>query len=445
MAHVFISAGVGLAALQADPTHPNKMNFRGVLVRLDEPSTKAPSGSRGHRILVPSDVAQRRLKTLIGMGLNYSASLDKHEQRRKVGTIQKAWIDGQDVYVEGTVWKRDFPETERDLKQPGLGMSMEIGEVSVEDENANIWKLTDFHFMGATILRKTAAAYLKTSAIAAQAEGRNNMAVAKRKATGSLAASFAKALVPLVTEIKSQGVQLRQMNAKIAHIASANDETAELDATGDEDEFDALFAADDEKKKPFPPSKTDDSLEEEDAPAEDEGDEDDEDVKAEGDDESDKPGELNKGATNRGSKTYSMNKVGPTINKGIAAAVKAGMADLQSQIAAMISPLAATVERQGKQIAVLAKAAKATKVQVEAAAAVTERRSATTLDPTAVSILQRGGINVADLQASGQKLQVHEVDDLLRGLNMNVTDRAALKNKLTHAGFMDEGFVQRAN
>jgi hypothetical protein len=52
--------------------HPNKMPFRGLLVRLDEPSDEPPFGSKGHRILAPVDVARKRLSSIKGMGLNYS-------------------------------------------------------------------------------------------------------------------------------------------------------------------------------------------------------------------------------------------------------------------------------------------------------------------------------------------------------------------------------------
>ena len=143
---------LGSININADQTHPNKMRFRGVLVRLDEPSTRPPNGADGHRIFVPTDVAQKRLLTLVGMGLNYAEDLDGHAQRRKVGVIQRAYIKGKDLWVEGIVWKHDFPEAQSDLKQRNLGMSMEIGQVEVDDTQADVWVLNDFYFLGATIL-----------------------------------------------------------------------------------------------------------------------------------------------------------------------------------------------------------------------------------------------------------------------------------------------------
>jgi hypothetical protein len=55
----------GAVSLTAS-SHPNEMKFTGVLVRLDEASTKPPNGSDGHKIYVPTAVAKRRLSSLIG-------------------------------------------------------------------------------------------------------------------------------------------------------------------------------------------------------------------------------------------------------------------------------------------------------------------------------------------------------------------------------------------
>jgi len=63
MSHGLHIVGMELEQVEAGVQHPNKMKFRGVLVRLDEASTKPPNGSGGHKILVSTDVAKRRLST----------------------------------------------------------------------------------------------------------------------------------------------------------------------------------------------------------------------------------------------------------------------------------------------------------------------------------------------------------------------------------------------
>ena len=146
-----------------DSGHVNKLPFKGILLLLDEASTKPPHGSRGHRIYVPTAVAKKQLNDLIGMAVNYAPKgLDSHETRHKVGVITKAWIVGNKVLVSGSIWKKDFPEAARDLKRSGLGMSMELADVYVRDEDEPVWHLEGFVFTGATLLFKSAAAYYGT-------------------------------------------------------------------------------------------------------------------------------------------------------------------------------------------------------------------------------------------------------------------------------------------
>jgi hypothetical protein len=70
------------------PTAP----FRGVLTLVDTPSDRAPSGARGHRVLLTRAAAEQALPSLLGMGLDYTPALDRHDTRRKVGIITEANI-----------------------------------------------------------------------------------------------------------------------------------------------------------------------------------------------------------------------------------------------------------------------------------------------------------------------------------------------------------------
>jgi hypothetical protein len=142
-------------------------------------------------------------------------------------------MEDKDVKIAGFVWKKDFPKAEQDFKRKDLGTSMELADVYVKNEHANIWELNDFEFTGATILKRNAAAYTKTSLSAAAKaavlgeEGENNMSKKvrtddkKRKVaaagehirsrgngdlalmTQAISGSFTSALGPLVSEIKA--------------------------------------------------------------------------------------------------------------------------------------------------------------------------------------------------------------------------------------------------
>ncbi len=90
--------------------HPNRAAFSGVLTMVDMPSQRAPSGARGHLVVLTRRAAEAALPSLLGMALDYSPSLDRHDVRRKVGVITRAEIVGRNVELGGYLFARDFPE-----------------------------------------------------------------------------------------------------------------------------------------------------------------------------------------------------------------------------------------------------------------------------------------------------------------------------------------------
>jgi hypothetical protein len=192
--------------------HPNRVAFRGVLTFVDVPSDSAPAGARGHRVMLKRAATERAIPSLLGMGLDYAPSLDRHDARRKVGVITQAEIgqaaaamkgsgaslrlDGrgrpsphgpsahgpsanstslhsrsphsqsaQSLAVGGFLYARDFPELVREIRAKGpkvLGMSYEIAEAKIEDIGAEVWAVSDFTFTGAAVLRRDKAAYKQT-------------------------------------------------------------------------------------------------------------------------------------------------------------------------------------------------------------------------------------------------------------------------------------------
>jgi hypothetical protein len=168
--------------------HPNRLAFRGVLTLVDAPSDRPPAGARGHRVLLTRQAAERALPSLLGMGLDYTPTLDAHDARRKVGIITSAEInfiaanqrrstriknedeigvhprESAAIEVQGYLFARDFPEIVRELRAGGrrLGMSYEVADARIEDARAPVWRLTEVTFTGAAILRRDKAAYRNT-------------------------------------------------------------------------------------------------------------------------------------------------------------------------------------------------------------------------------------------------------------------------------------------
>ncbi|MGA8111183.1 MAG: hypothetical protein WB974_17230, partial [Acidobacteriaceae bacterium] len=115
--------------------HPNRARFTGVLTRVDEPSTKPPSGARGHRVILTRAAALAALPSLLGMAVDYVPSWDGHDARRKCGIITEADVEGSRLHVAGYLYAKDFPEVERQVRHGltnAMGMSWELADAHVE-------------------------------------------------------------------------------------------------------------------------------------------------------------------------------------------------------------------------------------------------------------------------------------------------------------------------
>jgi len=97
--------------------HPNRAAFRGVLTMVDVASQRAPSGAKGHLVMLTKQAAEAALPSLLGMALDYAPALDRHDVRRKVGVITRAEIEGRNLKVGGYLFARDFPEIVKEISQ----------------------------------------------------------------------------------------------------------------------------------------------------------------------------------------------------------------------------------------------------------------------------------------------------------------------------------------
>lgn len=73
-------------------------------------------------------------------------------------------IPGQ-LAVAGYLFAHDFPDVVNEIRSrpdSTLGMSWEIADASVPNQDALIWTVTNFTFTGAAVLRRDRAAYPQT-------------------------------------------------------------------------------------------------------------------------------------------------------------------------------------------------------------------------------------------------------------------------------------------
>ena len=157
--------------------HPNRLPFEGVLTLVDVPSDKAPSGSRGHRVVLTREAAEAALPCLMGMAVGYKAGWDGHDARQKCGIITSAELQENRLEVSWYLFARDFPEMDDELGHDGLmGMSYELADAHVADMRSTIWTLTRATFTGAAILLRDKAAYRGTTFKVQSAERTNKTA-----------------------------------------------------------------------------------------------------------------------------------------------------------------------------------------------------------------------------------------------------------------------------
>jgi hypothetical protein len=146
--------------------HPNRVPFEGVLTVVNTPSDKAPSGARGHKVMLTREAVESALASLLGMAIDYRPGWDGHDARCKIGIVTEADLKGKKLVVKGYLYARDFPDVTKEIQAhspEALGMSYELADARVEDMRAEIWKLTRVTFTGAAILLREKAAYKETS------------------------------------------------------------------------------------------------------------------------------------------------------------------------------------------------------------------------------------------------------------------------------------------
>lgn len=503
-AEVAVECG-DLCGVEKDSDHPNKSNFTGTLLIVDEPSTRPPNGADGHRILVPKDIAKKKLNTLIGMGINYQPNkLQSHNPRHKVGVITKAWIEGNQVKCSGIIYAKDFPEAARELKGSNIGMSMELANVLVKNKNDTVWKLIDFHFTGATALYKNSAAYQKTS-LAAQAAERELQSLIggvmsdknKKKSKnlsgssrtlGNLVTLMSQSVGKAISEgLKPFGEKLETIAASVQeHGASINELVAShaagsINAGNDEDESSndgAINASGDDSSIA---ASADDELE---AAGYDDGDsaqaakgmtkvkakkakdDDDEESSSDDDDSSydddidsqlaklSAPAKGTKAGPDEESSDPDLGQLNKNAkNKGHKTSVNAAAVKTIRQIAASannrINSLKAETKKLRKKLSASTKNQKALETQVEDMQSQIEDFT-NTMAPKALPadvrmLLSKGGFDVNELHASGRKLTVAEVDNMFAsvGVSLNPTERMTMKNHLLEKDLMEQGEMDR--
>lgn len=151
-------------------THINKMPFSGICLKADTPSDYTPNGA-DKPVAFSADAINNAISTFADMGVNCvydrwdspEYALTGHDQRFKIGVVEKAELTENGVMINGCLWQNDFRDVCFQIKnaKDSLGFSVEVSVNDMKDKG-DCYLVTDFTFTGVAILYKNLAAFRET-------------------------------------------------------------------------------------------------------------------------------------------------------------------------------------------------------------------------------------------------------------------------------------------
>lgn len=260
---VFLQANA--ISVTLDNLHPNAMRFTGTCMFLNTPSDYTPNGV-DRPVVLSSDEAEKCASTMNLMGINCDYDpwlfpdelMTAHNQRNKIGVVEKCWVDGDELKFTGIMYKNDFPDIADFIKKTVDSLGFSVEAMFNLREHEDYIEMADVEFTGVAMLFKNAAAYQNTyiAEIAAKAAKGKQMekqeiqnlieetikaqleanAKAEQAKVEAQELATAKAEVERLTaECSAKDATIAEKDAKIAELEKAvADKDAEIEASAKE-------------------------------------------------------------------------------------------------------------------------------------------------------------------------------------------------------------------
>lgn len=149
--------------------HINKLPFTATFMIIGTPSDGTPCGAE-MPIILDMDAAKASVDTMNLMGIDCVWSdwfpedcMTGHDPRNIIGVVQSAYIEGNEMKMQGIIYSNNFPDIAFFIKNatPSLGFSMEcIADIEARDDGYE--HMSNVMFTGVAILFKNLAAYEST-------------------------------------------------------------------------------------------------------------------------------------------------------------------------------------------------------------------------------------------------------------------------------------------
>lgn len=165
-----------------------------------------------------------------------------------------------------------------------------------------------------------------------------------------------------------------------------------------------------------------------------------------------KPGEVNHAMKTKGRKSTTTDVGAEAFGKkpfpglksrGVSASARTVLASIQAKAERAVKKIelrAAAAEKKNRKLqGTIGKL----QAQVERYAEAEERRSISQIPRDVSNLAAKAGVDLREIQASGQPMTTEQVDQILATVDLDPTTKMTMKNKLLQAGLMEQGQINR--
>lgn len=202
-------------------SHSNKMRFTATVMYLDQYSDGIPDGTVWSKIFLEKSECEKALDTMNLMGINCvwkdwgttDWQFTGHDPRNKIGVVENTYIEGNELKIDGIIYKNDFQDISRFIKNvmDSIGFSIEASFNEWEETEEGVI-IRDVEFTGVSMLFKNCAAYSETyiEKLSASKKGKEIMTQEERN---TFIEEVTKSIMAKINEAQEQEKQASELEA----------------------------------------------------------------------------------------------------------------------------------------------------------------------------------------------------------------------------------------
>lgn len=214
-------------------SHSNKMRFTATIMYLDQYSDGIPDGTVWSKIFLEKSECEKALDTMNLMGINCvwkdwgttDWQFTGHDPRNKIGVVENTYIEGNELKIDGIIYKNDFQDISRFIKNvmDSIGFSIEASFNEWEETEEGVI-IRDVEFTGVSMLFKNCAAYSDTyiETLSASKKDKEIMTQEERNTFVEEVTNSVMAKINEAQEQEKQASELEALKAQIETLQASN-------------------------------------------------------------------------------------------------------------------------------------------------------------------------------------------------------------------------------